>query len=151
MLVRDELEAIGLTAHAKTSGSRGIHVLVPIAPAPHETVRLFANLIARRLVARRPDLTTVEGAIARRGRRVYVDANQNGYGKTIASVYSVRAVAAATVSTPVSWDEVAGEVDPTRFTMDVVAERIAEHGDLFAGVLDDPQDLGSAVERLDGS
>ncbi len=148
LAVRDELAAIGLRCHAKTSGSRGMHVIVPIIPAPHESTRLFANLIARRLVTASPATVTVETAIARRGRRVYVDANQNGYGKTIASVYSVRAVATATVSTPVTWDEVAEGVDPTRLTMEAVAERVGTMGDLFADVLAGDQDLAAAVERL---
>jgi len=145
LLVRDALSAIGLRSHPKTSGSRGIHVMVPIVPAPHESARLFANLIARRLVTDRPDLVTVEGTIARRGRRVYVDANQNGYGKTIASVYSVRAVEAATVSTPVTWDEVEAGLDPSRLT---IADRVARDGDLFAGALRGDQNLAAAVERL---
>jgi len=148
LLVRDALSAIGLRSHPKTSGSRGIHVMVPIVPAPHESARLFANLIARRLVTDRPDLVTVEGTIARRGRRVYVDANQNGYGKTIASVYSVRAVEAATVSTPVTWDEVEAGLDPSRLTIDAIADRVARDGDLFAGALRGDQNLAAAVERL---
>lgn len=148
LLVRDELERVGLRGYPKTSGSRGIHVLVPIAPVPHESVRLFAQVIAQRMVARRPELVTVETLIARRGRRIYVDANQNGYGKTIASVYSVRPVPGATVSTPLLWDEVAAGLDATRLTMGAVAARVAASGDLFAAVLTDRQDLADAVTRL---
>lgn len=148
LLLREELDAVGLRGYPKTSGSRGIHVLVPVEPVVHESVRLFAQVIGQRMVARRPDLVTVETMIARRGRRVYVDANQNGYGKTIASVYSVRPVPGATVSTPLDWDEVAAGLDPTRLTIGAVAARVAASGDLFAPVLSDRQDLTVAVGRL---
>ena len=151
LLVREELDRVGLRGYPKTSGSRGIHVLVPIVPAPHEAVRIFAQVIAQRMVARRPELVTAETLIARRGRRVYVDANQNGYGKTIASVYSVRPVPGATVSTPLRWDEVAAGLDATRLTMGAVAARVAASGDLFEGVVTDRQDLTDAVARLDTS
>ncbi len=146
--IRMELDTLGLVGHPKTSGSRGIHILVPIVPIAHESVRLFAQVVAQRVVARRPQLATVETSIARRGRRVYIDANQNGYGKTIASVYSVRPVAGATVSTPLEWDEVAAGFDPTRLTMAAVADRLSRHGDLFSGVLHHEQDLAAAVARL---
>jgi bifunctional non-homologous end joining protein LigD len=148
LLIRTELEEAGLRGYAKTSGSRGIHVLVPTLPVPHESARLFAQVVARRIVARRRDLVTVETVIARRGRRVYIDANQNGYGKTIASVYSVRPVPGATVSTPLHWEEVAAGFDPTRLTIGAIAERVAAEGDLFAPVITDRQDLGAAVDRL---
>lgn len=151
LLVREELEAAGLRGYPKTSGSRGIHVLVPVVPVPHESARLFAQVIAQRMVARRPELVTVETMIARRGRRIYVDANQNGFGKTIASVYSVRPVPGATVSTPLLWDEVAAGLDPTCLTIGAVAARVAASGDLFAAVQTDRQDLGDAVARLGGT
>jgi bifunctional non-homologous end joining protein LigD len=148
LLLKEELDGVGLRGYPKTSGSRGIHVMVPVKPIPHESARLFAQLIGQQMVARRPQLVTVETAIARRGRRVYVDANQNGYGKTIASVYSVRPVHGATVSTPLVWDEVAAGFDPTRMTMGAVAARVSASGDLFAGMITDRQDLSAAVARL---
>jgi bifunctional non-homologous end joining protein LigD len=152
LLLREELDALGLRGFPKTSGSRGMHVLVPVLPGvSHETVRLFAQLVGERMRARRPDLITVEVQIARRGRRVYVDANQNGYGKTIASVYSVRPVPGASVSTPLRWEEVDEGLDPSRFTIAAVAARVAEDGDLFAPVLEDRQDLAAAIARLGGS
>jgi bifunctional non-homologous end joining protein LigD len=148
LLINDALTAHGLRAHAKTSGSRGMHVLVPIEPAPHDTVRLFAQLIATQVVHARPDIVTIEMAKARRGTRMYIDTNQNGFGKTIASVYSIRPVPGATVSTPVSWDEVAGGIDPGVFTMAQVAARIQNGTDLFAGVLRRDQDLAAVIEAM---
>jgi bifunctional non-homologous end joining protein LigD len=79
---------------------------------------------------------------------VLIDANQNGAGKTIASVYSVRPKAGAPVSTPLRWDEVKAGLDPAAFTMDVVLDRLARHGDLFAGVLTTRQRLGQALKAL---
>lgn len=149
LLVREALAEVGLRCHAKTSGSRGVHVLVPVEPIGHESVRLFSQVIAQRIVARRPDLVTVEMAKARRGRRVYIDTNQNGEGKTIASVYSLRPVAAASVSTPLEWDEVVAGVDPALFTMAAVAQRVSDRGDLFAPVLRRDQDLAAAIGALD--
>jgi len=152
LLLREELDAVGLRGYPKTSGSRGMHVLVPVlAGVTHETVRLFAQVVGERMRARRPDLVTVEVQIARRGRRVYVDANQNGYGKTIAGVYSVRPVPGASVSTPLRWEEVDEGLDPSRFTIAAVAARVADEGDLFAPVLEDRQDLAAAIARLGGA
>lgn len=148
LLIKEELDGLGLVCGVKTSGSRGIHILVPVTPVAHESVRLFAQVVAQRVVARRPKDATIETMIARRGRRVYIDANQNGYGKTIASVYSVRPVAGATVSTPLSWEEVAAGFDPTRLTIGAIAERIARDGDLFEVVLGEGNDLTRAVEQL---
>jgi bifunctional non-homologous end joining protein LigD len=79
---------------------------------------------------------------------VLIDANQNGEGKTIASVYSVRPRAGAPVSTPLRWDEVDESLDPAQFTMDVVRQRVAEHGDLYEGVLKTRQSLGAALRAL---
>ncbi len=77
-----------------------------------------------------------------------IDANQNGEGKTIASVYSVRPRPGAPVSTPLRWDEVKEELDPLAFTMDAVLGRVDEHGDLFEGVLDTRQRLGPALQSI---
>ena len=77
-----------------------------------------------------------------------IDSNQNGEGKTIASAYSVRPRPGAPVSTPLRWDEVNEKLDPAAFTMDVVLERIREHGDLFAGVLTTKQRLDKALNAL---
>jgi bifunctional non-homologous end joining protein LigD len=79
---------------------------------------------------------------------VLIDANQNGEGKTIASVYSVRPKAGAPVSTPLRWDEVDESLDPAAFTTDVVRKRVEEHGDLFEGVLRVRQSLGAALRTL---
>jgi bifunctional non-homologous end joining protein LigD len=92
-------------------------------------------------------LATTEWAKSKR-RGVLIDSNQNGEGKTIASVYSVRPRAGAPVSTPLRWDEVNDALDPAAFTMDVVLERIRKHGDLFEGVFKTRQRLDKALAAL---
>jgi bifunctional non-homologous end joining protein LigD len=147
-LVRQALDVLELESVPKTSGSRGIHVLVPITRR-HDfaEVREFAGIVAGALARAHPGLVTTEWTKAKR-KGVLVDANQNGPGKTTASVYSVRPRAGAPVSTPLRWDEVKEGLDPASFTMDVVLERVARDGDLFARVLEGGQSLGAALRAL---
>ena len=147
-LVRQALDVLELESVPKTSGSRGIHVLVPIARR-HDfaEVREFAGIVAGALARAHPGLVTTEWTKAKR-KGVLVDANQNGPGKTTASVYSVRPRAGAPVSTPLRWDEVREGLDPMAFTMDAVLDRVAREGDLFARVLAGGQSLGAALRVL---
>jgi bifunctional non-homologous end joining protein LigD len=147
-LVKETLDLLELEGLPKTSGSRGIHILVPIARRhTFAEAREFASIVAGALARAHPGLVTTEWARAKR-RGVLVDANQNGPGKTNASVYSVRPRAGATVSTPLRWDEVEQGLDPAAFTMDAVLDRVARDGDLFAGVLRGRQSLTQALKRL---
>ena len=133
---------------SKTSGSRGIHVLVPIARRhTFAEAREFAAVIARGLARAHPGLVTTEWAKTKR-KGVLVDANQNGPGKTTASVYSVRPRPGAPVSTPLRWEELEPSLDPSRFTMAAVLDRVARDGDLFAGVLEGGQSLTQALRAL---
>jgi bifunctional non-homologous end joining protein LigD len=148
VLVKQALDALGLVSVAKTSGSDGMHVLVPIARrATYGQTREFAEIIAGALAGTHRGLVTTEWAKAKR-RGVLIDSNQNGEGKTIASVYSVRPKEGAPVSTPLRWDEVNEKLDPAAFTMDAVLERVGRHGDLFEGVLKTKQSLGAALKAL---
>jgi bifunctional non-homologous end joining protein LigD len=148
LLVRETLDVLGLESVPKTSGSRGIHVLVPIARRHgFDEVREFAGIVAGALARAHPGLVTTEWTKAKR-RGVLVDANQNGPGKTTASVYSVRPRAGAPVSTPLRWDEVVPGLDIHAFTMDVVLERVGRDGDLFARVLEGGQSLGAALRAI---
>ena len=132
LLVKQTLDLLELESYPKTSGSRGIHVLVPIARRhTFEEVREFAGIVAGALARAHPGLATTEWAKQKR-RGVLVDANQNGPGRTNAAVYSVRPRAGAPVSTPLRWEEVRAGLDPVAFTMDVVLDRVARDGDLFA-------------------
>ena len=148
LLVKQTLDLLELESVPKTSGSRGIHVLVPIARRhDFEAVREFGGIVAGALARAHPGLVTTEWTKAKR-KGVLVDANQNGPGKTTASVYSVRPRAGAPVSTPLRWDEVRPGLDTASFTMDVVLDRIAREGDLFARVLEGGQSLGAALRAL---
>jgi bifunctional non-homologous end joining protein LigD len=148
LLVKEALDALGLESFCKTSGADGIHVLVPLERRhTFDDTRQFAEIIARALAVTHRGLVTTEWTKSKR-RGVLIDANQNGEGKTIASVYSVRPKEGAPVSTPLRWEEVDESLDPAAFTMDVVRKRIAEHGDLFEGVLKTKQSLAKALKAL---
>jgi bifunctional non-homologous end joining protein LigD len=147
-LVKQMLDLLGLVGFPKTSGSRGIHILVPVARRhSFAAVREFAGVVAGALARAHPGLVTTEWVREKR-RGVLVDANQNGPGKTNASVYSVRPRAGAPVSTPLRWEEVVSGLDPSSFTMDTVLDRVARHGDLLAGALGGKQSLTKALRAL---
>jgi bifunctional non-homologous end joining protein LigD len=137
LLVREGLDALQMTSYPKTTGSRGIHVYIPIERGPtQKQVWAFAKEFAHALASQNPDVLTSEYVVAKRPqRRVLVDYNQNAWGRTLASVYSVRPRAEASVSTPVTWDEIAGGVKITDFTVFNVPGRVRERGDLFAPLL----------------
>src|SRR5436190_22750235 len=148
LIVRELLDGIGLASFPKTSGGKGFHVLVPLdRRSTYEDSRAFAEHVAGAIARTHPKLATTEWSKSRR-RGVLIDANQNGEGKTIASVYSVRPRPGAPVSTPLRWDEVNEHLNPSIYTMDVVLERVRKHGDLFEGVLTTRQRLTDALKAL---
>ena len=137
LVVKEALDDLRMPAYAKTSGSNGIHVYVPIVrgPVQHDVWR-FAKAFAFAAAAKRPDILTAEYKIAKRPKgRVLVDYNQNAWGRTLASVYSVRPTPRATVSTPVTWDEIAGGISIGDFRLDNVRQRFASTGDLWRPLL----------------
>ncbi len=147
-LVNVILERLGLAGYPKTSGASGMHIYVPIEPQyDYARVRNFVATIGHMIAAADPDSVTMEWDIARRGPKVFIDHNQNVGGKTIASVYSVRPVPGAPVSTPLLWQEV-GEVEPGDFTIQTIWERVRQYGDLFAPVLTGGQTLEGAEAAL---
>ena len=147
-LVKDTLDLLELESCPKTSGSRGIHVLVPVARRhTFPEAREFASIVGSALERTHPGLVTTAWAKSKR-KGVLVDANQNRPGATNAMVYSVRPRAGAPVSTPLRWEEVVPGLDPTAFTMDTVLDRVARHGDLFAGALAGKQSLKTALRAL---
>ena len=148
LLVKQALEAVELESVVKTSGSDGIHVLVPIARRhTYDETREFSAIVASAFARTHQGLVTTEWTRAKR-RGVLIDSNQNGEGKTIASVYSVRPREGAPVSTPLGWDEVNEKLDPRQFTMDVVLGRLEKHGDLFEPVLHGKQSLTAALKAV---
>src|SRR5436190_18537421 len=132
LLIRDGLGELGLEGWPKTSGAGGMHVLVPIARrSGYDQTYEFAELLSKRLEERHPGKLTTEWLKEKR-HGVLVDHRQNGWGKTIASVYSVRPKPGAPVSTPLRWKELTADIRPRDFTMAVARRRLDEHGDLFA-------------------
>lgn len=133
LAVRNALASLNIASYAKTTGSRGIHVYVPIERGPaQKEVWTFAKTFSVELAKLHPKLLTSEYRIAKRlNRRVLVDYNQNAWNRTLASVYSVRPKPLATVSTPVSWKEIEQGVEIEDFTMTNVPKRLEKVGDLW--------------------
>ncbi|MBU6428763.1 MAG: hypothetical protein KGR26_07135, partial [Cyanobacteria bacterium REEB65] len=149
--IKAGLDAIGMPAGAKTSGSGGIHVSVPIVrgPTQHEVWRISKSLSVA-LVAQNRDLLTSAYAIADRpAERVLVDYNQNAWGRTLASAYSVRPLPQAPVSTPVLWAELSQDLQPQDFRIDNVPARVALLGDLWAPLAANAgrYDLGALIRE----
>jgi len=144
--LREVLGEAGLEAWVKTSGNRGLHVFCPIEPT-HEflDVRHAVIAAARELERRMPEKVTTSWWKEERGERIFVDFNQANRDRTMAGAYSPRALAAATVSTPVLWDEL-DEVDPAAFTVRSIPERLAAVGDPWAGFLDRPGRIDTLLE-----
>jgi DNA ligase D len=142
-LAREVLDEVGCTAFVKTSGGRGLHLAVRIAPEwDFIEVRRAAIALARELARRQPGLVTAEWWKEQRGERIFVDFNQAARDRSMAAAYSARATPAATVSAPVTWDEL-GDVEPGDFTIVTMPER-------FARVEDPRAAMDETVCRLDG-
>jgi bifunctional non-homologous end joining protein LigD len=147
--VRRVLDMAGAPCYCKTSGKRGLHVYVPLgAQHEYEVARRFAELVAQLVHGELPDTTSLLRMPAQRQQRVYLDCLQNGRGKTLAAPYSVRPVAGAQVSTPLQWTEVRSNLDPTRFTIKTMPERLNKLGDIWKPVLGEGIALAECVERL---
>jgi DNA ligase D len=145
--LREVLAEAGLTAFLKTSGNRGIHVFCPIEPT-HEFLDVRHAVIAagRELERRLPDKVTMNWWKEERGERIFIDFNQANRDRTMAGAYSPRALPAATVSTPLTWDELDSGVDPAAFTVRSVPDRLAEQGDPWATLLDAPGRIDTLLE-----
>jgi bifunctional non-homologous end joining protein LigD len=133
-VIRGLLENLQLPSVPKTSGKRGIHVFVPLKPGyTHEEATEFACSISAAVAAKVPTMT-VERSIQQRRGRLYLDCLQNGYGKTMVAPYSLRAIDGAPVSAPLKWEEINKKLDPKKFNMRTMPDRLAKVGDLFEAV-----------------
>ena len=137
LAVRHALESLGMKSYPKTTGSKGIHIYVPIVRGPtQKQVWTIAKEIAQVVESAHPKLITAQYKIAKRPKgRVLVDYNQNAWGRTLASIYSIRPTPGATVSTPVTWKEIERGVEIDDFRIDNVRRRIQKLGDLWAPLL----------------
>lgn len=148
--LREILDEVGLCGFPKTSGQRGLHVLVPVGPGiGFDVIKALGELFGRLLESRHPEIATMERAVPKRRGKVYIDTVQNGRSRTIVAPYSVRAFPGATVSTPLRWEEVHAALDPRRFTIVTVPTRVAEQGDPMAEMLSLRPDVPAAIARLE--
>ena len=148
-LIRELLDELELPGYVKTSGADGIHVVAPITRrSSFKQTYDFAEKASRLLEQRHPGKVTTEW-LKKKREGVLVDHRQNGHGKTIASVYSVRPKPGAPVSTPLRWEELTPGVRPRDFGMEQALRRIEEHGDLYSPVLEDPRPLAPAAKKLE--
>ncbi|MBL0745098.1 DNA ligase D [Chryseolinea lacunae] len=149
LAVKEVLDKAGASSYCKTSGASGLHVYVPLhAQYSYDHARDFSEIIARFAQALLPDSTTLERSLSKRKNRIYLDYLQNKRGQTLASVYSVRPVEGATVSTPLAWKEVKHGLHPSDFTLKNIGKRLARTGDLFAPVLKEKNNLNKCLKNL---
>ena len=149
--IRDVLQALDIPACAKTSGSSGLHIYIPLADGTsYEAGQTFCKIIATLVATQHPRLATVERKVGARGRTVYIDYLQNIEGKTLATAYAVRANDVAGVSTPLRWEELdSADLHPEEFTLATAEARFAEVGDLWAPMSSGARlDLRAALERM---
>ena len=153
LAVKECLAICNLTGFPKTSGASGIHVYVPLKKVySYSQIRTAAKLVADLVCQRVPGLATIERRVSKRTGQVYVDYLQNAAGKTIASVYSVRPVESASVSMPLTWEEISSkQIFPGMFTIDSALHRLREKGDMFGPVLTEEYSLEHLLqEKSDG-
>lgn len=147
-LFKQALDHLGLTSFPKTSGGTGIHIYVPLdRTSTFEEVREFAQRLCGIVHSADPSATTFEWDIGKRAGKVFLDANMNRSMASAAAPYSLRARWGAPVSMPFSWDELE-TIDPNDFTIETAVSRVHESGDLFAGVVEEPQSLKVAAHEL---
>jgi bifunctional non-homologous end joining protein LigD len=145
--VKETMDSLGLHGAIKTSGSRGLHIYMPLPPnTPNEAATLVAQIVATRVSEEHPKAATIERAVKARGATmVYVDYLQNIIGKTVAAAYSARANADAMVSTPIEWEELDGDLDPHDFTIETAPGRFEEVGDIWSSKLRKKNSLRALV------
>jgi bifunctional non-homologous end joining protein LigD len=147
-LLRVALEQLGLFGYPKLSGSKGLHVYVPVEPLySHSRIRAFVEAVGRVMVAANPEDLTMEWDIPKRKGKVFIDHNRNAFGQTIASVYSIRPIDGAPISVPITWDEV-GQIRNGDIKIANIWERLARFGDLWAPVSKGGQRIEKAEEAL---
>jgi len=143
------LDKGGIKCYCKTSGASGLHVYVPLKNKyDYITVKDFAHVIASLVQEQLPKTTTLERSLSKRGPKIYIDWLQNRTGQTLASVYSLRPVIGASVSTPLEWKEVDHKLSPSQFTIKNIFQRIKKKGDLFQPLLTEANSIENALKKL---
>jgi bifunctional non-homologous end joining protein LigD len=140
---------LDIECYPKTSGSRGLHIYVPLAAKySYEIARTFAQLIAQRVHGRLPDITSIVRSPSKRQKKVYLDYLQNSKGQTLAAPYSARPKPGAKVSTPLEWKEVNAKLDPAAFTIKTIFRRLDKVGDLWRPVIGKGVNIEKAMKKL---
>ena len=147
--VKEVLDALKVPAFIKTSGGNGLHVFIPVLPKyTYDQTRDFSHLVSQMVHRDLPDITSLERMPAKRKGKVYLDFLQNGKGKTMASIYSLRPREGASVSTPLEWDEINDTLDLKAFNIHTIADRINEKGDLWKDFFESAIDLKAILKRI---
>ncbi|AWA28791.1 DNA ligase D [Flavobacterium magnum] len=147
--VKETLDLLKVPAYIKTSGGNGLHVFIPVLPKyTYEQTRQFSHLVSQMVHRDLPEITSLERLPAKRQGKVYLDFLQNGRGKTMASIYSLRPREGAGVSTPLDWEEVNDALDLKAFNIKTIPERLQQKGDLWAHFFDDAIDLKSILNKI---
>lgn len=149
LTLRQILDELGLSGFPKTSGQRGLHVLVPLGPGvTYQSAKILCELLGRIVLSHHPDLATMQRRIDKREDKVYIDTGQTGRSRTIVAPYSVRAYPGARVSTPLYWSEVHLALDPAMFTIETLPTRVRQHPDPMIGMLEERPDIKSVLNQL---
>jgi bifunctional non-homologous end joining protein LigD len=147
--VKEVLDSLKVPAYIKTSGGNGLHVFIPILPKyTYEETRNFSHLVSQMVHRDLPDITSLERMPDKRKGMVYLDFLQNGKGKTMASIYSLRPREGAGISTPLEWDEINESFDLKNYNFHTVPKRLKEKGDLWKNFYNDAIDLKKLLARL---
>jgi bifunctional non-homologous end joining protein LigD len=148
--VKEILDSLKVPAYIKTSGGNGLHVFIPVKPKyTYEQTREFSHLVSQMVHRDLPKITSLERMPAKRKGKVYLDFLQNGKGKTMASIYSLRPREGAGVSTPLAWEEINDGLDLKKFNIHTVPERLGQKGDLWENFTHDAIDLKKLLDNLE--
>lgn len=149
LTLKEILDMLKVPAYVKTSGGKGIHVFIPVLPKySYNQTREFSHLVSQMVLKKLPEIVSLERSPSKRKGKVYLDFLQNGKGKTMASIYSLRPREGANVSTPLNWNEISDKLKISDFNIKTLPKRLEEKGDLWANFFDDAIDLKSILERI---
>jgi bifunctional non-homologous end joining protein LigD len=147
--VKEVLDSIQVPAYIKTSGGNGLHIFIPVLPKyTYDQTRDFSHIISQMVANKLPEIVSLERTPSKRKGKVYLDFLQNGKGKTMASIYSLRPRESATISTPLDWSEVNASLDIKRFTIKEVLKRLEEKGDLWKDFFSKSINLKEILQRI---
>jgi bifunctional non-homologous end joining protein LigD len=150
LAVKEVLDSAGGKSYCKTSGSRGLHIYVPLnAKYDYDTAKEFAHIVAKIVNKKIPKITSLERSPSKRKKKVYLDYLQNRRGQTLAAPYSIRPKPGATVAAPLEWDEVKKGLSPKDFTIDTIHKRLAKKGDIFKNILGKGIDIKKSLSKLE--